>query len=215
MVLVQDEIEKLKQAIQLNVSLKKTVDSLEKGLLEKEAVIFNLSEKVSHHSEELNNVRKEKEEILKKSDELLHQLDIEKKIHQELSQKLDQFQHVEKTPLSDQKEAQSLRQNTSIIKEHPEVSNPQSNEHLQQSYIDQIRELTKEKNKLIDALKVAQSRVSDAEKEISSLQQEFNKSQIQQKFFMQSQIQGQRKMVILWQSLLGVVLILVAFLLYK
>jgi len=93
--------------------------------------------------------------------------------------------------------------------------------------------LLKKKNKLIDALKAAQSRVSDAEKEIASLQLEFNKmkSQIndkdqtttdqlklqlqQQKFLTQSQIQGQRKMVILWQSLLGVVLILVAFLLYK
>jgi len=136
---------------------------------------------------------------------------------------------LKKNPLSDQKEVQSQQQqNTSLIKEHSEETNPN-----EQSNIRQIRELAEEKNKLIDALKAAQSRVSDAEKEIASLQLEFNKmkSQIndkdqtttdqlklqlqQQKFLTQSQIQGQRKMVILWQSLLGVVLILVAFLLYK
>jgi len=135
-------------------------------------------------SRELDNLkrendvsREEKERIQLQLYALISQLEVEKKIRQELSEQLSKDNH------SSLSEIMNVDQKTKILDKidvnepheknlHKESQPEDPTQMLEQKYIDQIRKLAAENSGLLEALKAAQTFTSGLEKEIQTYKNE-------------------------------------------
>jgi len=181
-----------------------------------------------------------KERLQFQLNELLSQLEVENKKRQELSDKLE----LSKTKILTKNDVNELHEQLKPEQQPEDPKRQMSQQDLELNYIDQIRILTAEKKGLLEALQAAQSFISDLEKEIQTYKNEskkmdhkesatstgnelytqlkaekealFEKNQVNTKQIqlLQTQIQQQQKQGMLWQTLLGVAVLLLAFALY-